>query len=114
MTGLSSLRNSIFALIAVAVLLVGASIGTPTTALAAVVPGHQPDLYLMMTNGLTAAAPTTPTPAVLQDQRLRDHSTELIGSAGDLSLMQQHLGATGGLADDDPSFAAASPGLSFG
>ncbi len=106
----TGLRNLIH-LIATAVLLVG--LGTSTTALAAAAPGHQPDLYLMTTNDLTAAAPT-PTPDNLLGQRLRDTSTELISADG-LMLMDGTLrGATGGLADDDPSSPAAPLGLSFG
>ncbi|MEK7383660.1 MAG: hypothetical protein AAB262_10305 [Elusimicrobiota bacterium] len=97
-------RNFNFlSLIAVAILVVGLS---NMPAFAAGQSGHAPALF-QMTNDLPVAAPT-PTPDVLQDQRLRgDNSTEFI-SAGDLALMQnQHLGAIGGLADDDPSFGFA-------
>lgn len=102
----TGLRNlNVLALIAVAVLLVGVSLNT-TPAFAAGLPGPAPEVYLM-TNDLTVAAPTS-TPGDLMDQQLRDDSTELIGSAGDLSLVQNQPFDARGLADDDPSLAFAA------
>ncbi len=104
-TGLRNLMH----LIATAVLLVG--LGTSTTALAAAMPGHQPEVSLMI-NDLTAAAPM-PTPDDLLGLQPRDSATEFI-SGGNLTLMDRtlQLGAIGGLADDNPSSPAATLGLS--